>query len=57
MKFDGNIMRDDNTCNHTFTQRVKPAYSMKAGKQCSGVQITYQEARKKPINYHHIMNN
>ena len=47
MKFDGNVMKDVNTCNHTFTQKVKPAYSMTVGKPCSGVKMTYQEARER----------
>ena len=47
MKFDGNVMKDVNTCNHSFSQKVKPAYSMTAGQPCSGIQMTYQEAREK----------
>ena len=47
MKFDGNISRNGNTCNHPFSQQVKPAYSMTVGQPCSGVQMTYQEAREK----------
>ena len=40
-------MKTDNTYNHTFTQQVKPVYSMTAGKPCSGVQMIYQVAREK----------
>ena len=47
MKFDGNISRNVNTCNHPFSQQVKPAYSMTVSQPCSGVQMTYQEAREK----------
>ena len=47
MKFDGNFNRNLNNCNHSFSQQVKPAYSMTVGRQCSGVQMTYQEAREK----------
>ena len=47
MKFDGNIIKDVNTYNHTFIQKLKPAYSMIATQTCSGVQMTYQEAREK----------
>ena len=47
MKFDGNIIRDVNKCNHCFTQKIKPEYSMTAGKPCSGSQMTYQEARQR----------
>ena len=41
------VMKDVNTCNHTFSQKIKPTYSMTAGQPCSGVQMTYQEAREK----------
>ncbi len=47
MKFDGNMNREINTCKHSFSQKVKPTYSMTAGQQCSGVQMTYQEARER----------
>ena len=47
MKFDGNMSKNINTCNHSFSQQVKPAYSMTVGQQCSGVQMTYQEARER----------
>ena len=43
----GNIIKTANTYNHTFTQQVKPAYSMISGKPCSGVQMIYLEAREK----------
>ena len=47
MKFDGNMLKNVNTCNHSFSQHVKPANSMTVGNQCSGVQMTYQEARER----------
>ena len=47
MKFDGNKIIDLKTCNHPFSQNVKPTYSMTAGKSCSGVRMTYQEARER----------
>ena len=47
MKFDGKTTKDVSTCNHTFTKQVKPAYSMTVGQGCSGVQMTYQEARER----------
>ena len=47
MKFDGNTVKKASTCNHTFTQQIKPAYSMTTGQGCSGVQMTYQEARER----------
>ena len=53
MKFDGNVMKDVNTCNHTFTQQVKPTYSMTGGQPCSGVQMTYQEARERANQLSH----
>ncbi len=53
MKFDGNMMRDVNTCNHNFTQKVKPTYSMTAGEPCSKVQMTYQEARERANQLSH----
>ena len=40
-------MKDINTCNHTNSQKIKPTYSMTAGQPCSGVQMTYQEARER----------
>ena len=53
MKFEGNIMKDVNTCNKHFIQKVKPAYSMTVVQPCSGVQMTYQEARKKANQLNH----
>ena len=47
MKFDGNTVKKASTCNHMFTQQIKPAYSMTTGQGCSGVQMTYQEARER----------
>ena len=47
MKFDGNTIKKESTCNHSFSQHVKPAYSMTTGQGCSGVQMTYQEARER----------
>ena len=47
MKFDGNTIKKESTCNHSFSQQVKPAYSMTTGQGCSGVQMTYQEARER----------
>ena len=47
MKFDGNTVKKASTCNHTFTQQIKPVYSMTTGQGCSGVQMTYQEARER----------
>ena len=47
MKFDGNTVKKASTCNHTFTQQIKPAYSMTTGQGCSRVQMTYQEARER----------
>ena len=50
MKFDGNIIKDVNTCNHTFIQKVKPAYSMTAAQTCSGVQRHIKKQEKKQIS-------
>ena len=47
MKFDGNTIKKESTCNHSFSKQVKPAYSMTVGQGCSGVQMTYQEARER----------
>ena len=47
MKFDGNTIKKESTCNHPFSQQIKPAYSMTTGQGCSGVQMTYQEARER----------
>lgn len=39
---------DDNSCTHqSFTQSVKPACSVTTGKTCSGVHMTYSEARER----------
>ena len=46
-------MKTDNTCNHTFTQQIKSACSMTAGKLCSGVQMIYKEAREKVNHLSH----
>ena len=53
MKFDVNMMKNVDICNHTFTQKVKPNYSMTSGKPCSGSQMTYQEAREKANQLSH----
>ena len=53
MKFDGNMMKNVDICNHTFTQKVKPNYSMTSGKPCSGIQMTYQEARERANQLSH----
>ncbi|MCQ2815762.1 MAG: hypothetical protein MJ252_00700 [archaeon] len=37
---------DLNTCKHTHTAPVKPAASMTKGAPCSGITMTYQEARE-----------
>ena len=45
IKFDGNIIKDVNTCNHTFIQKVKSAYFMTSAQTYSGAQMIYQETR------------
>ncbi len=47
MKFDGNTTKNVSTCNHTNSKKIKPEYSMTVGQSCSGVQMTYQEARER----------
>ena len=47
MKFDGKTTKNVSTCNHTCSRKIKPEYSMTAGPSCSGVQMTYQEARER----------
>ena len=47
MKYDGGSGKSDNTCNHSFSQKVKPQYSMTSGNPCSGCSLTYQEARQR----------
>ena len=47
MKFDGNTTKNVSTCNHTNSKKNKPEYSMTVGQSCSGVQMTYQEARER----------
>ena len=47
MKFDGNTTKNVSTCNHTNSKKIKSEYSMTVGQSCSGVQMTYQEARER----------
>ena len=47
MKFDGNITKNVINCNHSCSKKIKPEYSMTEGPGCSGVQMTYQEARER----------
>ena len=47
MKYDGGSVKSGNTCNHSFSQKVKPQYSMTGGQTCSGCTLTYQEARER----------
>ena len=47
MKFDGNTTKNVSTCNHPNSKKIKPEYSMTVGQSCSGVQMTYQEARER----------
>ena len=47
MKFDGNTTKNVSTCNHINSKKIKPEYSMTVGQSCSGVQMTYQEARER----------
>jgi hypothetical protein len=47
MKFTDNVPKVVENCNHTFAQSIKPPSSMTQGKLCSGVQMTYQQAREK----------
>ena len=47
MKFDGNATKNLSTCNHLCSKKIKPEYSMTEGQPCSGVQMTYQEARQR----------
>ena len=37
-------------CNHTFSKVVKPNSSVTNAKMCSGINMTYEEARKKAYN-------
>lgn len=46
IKYDDNP-KDENPCTHTQFRNTKPASSMTNGKPCSGVNMTYQEARAK----------
>ena len=47
MKFDGNKTKNISTCNHSCSRKIKPEYSMTVGQSCSGVHMTYQDAREK----------
>ena len=40
-------MKTDNTFNNIFSQQIKSACSMTAGKPCPGIQMIYQEEREK----------
>ena len=46
MKHDGSEEFAKYTCNHC-SKKVKPEYSMTQGNPCTGVNMTYQEARAK----------
>ena len=50
MKFDGKTTKNVSTCNHTFSKVVKPNSSVTNAKMCSGINMTYEEARKKAYN-------
>jgi hypothetical protein len=47
MKFSDNVPKVVESCNHPFSQSIKPPSSMTQGKLCTGVQMTYQQAREK----------
>ena len=47
MKYGSNATGDNQNCNHTNSKKIKPEYSMTVGQSCSGVQMTYQEARER----------
>lgn len=45
LKYGEDNPKDIKTCNHTHLSSVQPAYSMTKGAPCSGINLTYQEAR------------
>ena len=50
MKYGNDIPKEINTCNHCNTKFVKPQYSMTIGKKCTGITMSYQEARERANN-------
>ena len=47
IKYNDDNPKDLNPCTHTHLKQTKPACSMTTGKTCSGVTMTYLEAREK----------
>ena len=47
IKYNDDNPKDLNPCTHTHFKQTKPACSMTTGKTCSGVTMTYQEAKEK----------
>lgn len=47
IKYNDDLPKDLNPCTHTQNKSIKPSCSMTVGKTCSGVRMTYQEAREK----------
>jgi hypothetical protein len=53
MKYGSNATGDNQNCNHTFTQSVKPEFSVTGGKMCSGSTLTYEIARERANQLYH----
>ena len=47
MKYGSNATGDNQNCNHTFTQSIKPGSSVINSKMCSGSGLTYEVARER----------
>lgn len=47
MKYNSDIPVNNDVCGHTHLKTTKPSYSMINGKNCTGVTMSYQEARVK----------
>ena len=47
IKYNEDNPKDLNPCTHSQTKTIKPMSSMTTGRTCSGVHMTYQEARER----------
>ena len=50
IKYGNDVPVQIENCNHTFSKVVKPNSSVTNAKMCSGINMTYEEARKKAYN-------
>jgi len=53
MKYGDNAPVDNQNCNVSFNQSVKPDFSLTQGKRCSGSSLTYEIARERANQLYH----